>query len=180
MREPHAFPARHLNQQMGLEPSFRRPEHSIFLALRDACPDVERHLMPDHRRDGEQPLRLIVEPSEPPVDHLPQERRDGDPREVTELPYTGRVLQCPLLYERAQQLTHEQRVPLRPGVQVVSEPLGLDIWQWVARGDESADRRTVDGVEVESLRPGLAHERGEQLIEGMATGQLVAAIRGDQ
>ena len=73
-------------QEMSVNGLLDDRQQRLIVKVRHLCPDGERHLLPDDRRDCQWFAHLLAEPSHPPLDDLAQERRNDDMVELTQLP----------------------------------------------------------------------------------------------
>ena len=103
-----------LRQQPRRDGPLAMREQLVLAQFGRRRPGRQRHLLPDNRRDREQPLRPRGQPGEPPRDHLPQQRRHRRRGQVADLPVVARWGEQPLPLERAQQLAEEEGVALGP------------------------------------------------------------------
>jgi hypothetical protein len=118
MGESHLITTSSFDQHPDVHPLLDEREQEVFVTLRNCHPKIKWHFIPDHCRDGEQSLHLLPEPRQPTIDHMAEERRDADLRQITEHPaITGRTQRSTFL-ERPQQFTEEERIALRALVEV--------------------------------------------------------------
>ncbi len=93
-----------------------------LIGLGHRRPEHERHLLPDHRPDGEDPPHLSTQSQQARVDHLAEEPRHRCPRQIAHRPVVPRCADDALLLEGAEEFAEEERVALRPPVEIGDEP----------------------------------------------------------
>jgi len=180
VREADVQPVRGLGQQ----PRLRRPLHGgeqrLLVHPRQRPQHRQHRLLPDRRRQGEQPLPLPVKPGDAGVDDLPKQGGQRGLAQVAQVPRLPLPPQRAGLAQGAQHLAYKEGVPLGATLDEGDEPLGLGGGEAVAVADEGADGGIVEGPQVDTLGGRLAHQGGKEGGEGMAAGQFVAAIRHDE
>jgi hypothetical protein len=144
VREPDAFAARRLDQQVALQPLLRDGEERCIPRLRDRRPHRERYLVADDGRDGQRALRLATQPGDAPVDHLPQQPGHGGLLERVERPSRLGAPHRARFFERAEQLADEEGIPLGTGLEIGDEAPGGVVGQAVAPLQERADGGIVE------------------------------------
>jgi hypothetical protein len=117
-----------------LQGAFQRLGQALVVRVANGLPQSERHLLPDHRRDRQQPPRLPAQPLQPSLDDLAQERRHPDAARVFEDPVLAFAVQDHLLLQRPQQLEGKESVPGGEFHQVGHEPALVGIRQPVPVG----------------------------------------------
>jgi hypothetical protein len=134
VREAHAA-VRGLRHETRPNRPLGRLQQAVLVAVGDRRPQLEGHVLSDYRGDRQEPLLLLAQPVQPPLDHLPQQGGHAHPAEVAQRPTAIVSPQQLLLLQGPQQLAGEEGVPLRPLVEVAGQPGLLRLRQRVAGAD---------------------------------------------
>ena len=114
------------HQQPRLHRQFDRLQQPVFVNSGHGCPQSDGHLLPEHRRDRQEIPRLLAEPGQAGVEHLPQRHGQPHPGEVAQHPASIALGKDLNIFERAQQLNGEEGVALRPPQQPGDQAVAVD------------------------------------------------------
>ena len=104
---------------------FHRREQRLLVRPRDSRPELERHVLADHRRHPQQPLHLVVQPRQsarrsPAAAARARGFPSGRPESI---PPHG--AQGALRLERPQQFAEEEGIALRASVEIGRQSRGI-------------------------------------------------------
>ena len=165
---------------MGLGRTLDRVEQRLLRDPGDSRPEVERHLLPDHRRRREEGARIRAEAVYARVDHLPQQRRDADRREIAQRPTRVVAAQRAFFFERAQQFARVEGVPFGAAGEVGDQPGRGGGRQGVAAARQPGEVAAAQGPQFEPRRLALARQQRQQRVERVTARHLVGAVGRDQ
>lgn len=156
------LPATRLGDEPGAHGRIERFEHSARFGLHSLGHHVGGELRADDRRHLQQPPGAVGEPAEPRVDHLAHPLRAGDLVEGPgDPPATGAAGQVARVDELAPQLTEQEGVAARLGVEHVDDGVERRVGLLAGgAGHEASDPVAVEPGQGDPADTGVPAEVG--------------------
>jgi hypothetical protein len=162
--------------QVRLQDAPDRFSQLVIARVAHRLPQAEGHLLAGHRRDRQQPPRLLVQLLQPAFYDLAQQRRYPDAAWIFERPAFTCPVQDKLLFQRSQKLYGKERIPLGVIRQVGHQPPFVGRGQRIAGGHQLLDRPLAQPPQLDSVRSRLTHQRWQEPVEGPPPGHFIVPV----
>jgi hypothetical protein len=122
----------------------------LFAQPGNLRPEVERHLLANHRRYGQRSAHFLAQARHAAVDHLAKVGRHDDAIDRFQLPTASNLMQEILFFQGSQQLFGIEGIPLGTAVEVGGEPRFIGVGQLPTAVHQRPQVANVQAAQVET------------------------------